>query len=242
MLFTSRRPNQHTTLIQRLWPGRCLLCSATTTSGRICPPCRKDLPRNQHPCPRCAQPMPTPATPACAACLRRTPVVTRVIAPWIYTLPVDYLLHRFKYHGQLGYGDLLGSLLAEHLSTTLTEVQRPGLILPVPLHPARQRLRGFNQALELARPVAQRLNVPLESRRLHRIRATPEQVQLNARARRRNLRGAFSFEGICPPHVAIMDDVFTTGSTAAEIARVLRRAGAERIEVWCIARAVAREF
>ena len=242
MLFTSRPPNQLTALIQRLWPGRCLLCGEATTNKRMCAACQQDLPRNHCPCPHCAQPMPAPAATACAACLHRTPIFSRVIAPWIYALPVDHLLHRFKYHGQLGYGDLLGSLLAEHLSTTLTEAQRPGLILPVPLHPARQRRRGFNQALELARPVAQRLNVPLESRRLRRIRATPEQVQLNARARRRNLRGAFSFRGTCPAHVAIMDDVFTTGSTAAEIARVLRRAGAERIEVWCVARAIAKTF
>lgn len=155
-------------------------------------------------------------------------------------MPVDHLLHRFKYHGQLGYGYLLGSLLAERLAETVADTDQPGLILPVPLHSARQRWRGFNQALELARPVARRLHTPLDSHRLQRVRATPEQVQLNARARRRNLRGAFAFDGTCPAHVVIMDDVFTTGSTAAEIARVLRRAGAERIEVWCVARAIAR--
>ncbi len=237
MLFTSRRADQRTSLLQRLWPGRCLLCGDPATAQRICRSCRDDLPRNHCPCPLCARPLPAPTTTACADCQRRPPPFARVRAPWIYTLPIDHLLHRFKYHGQLGYGYLLAELLAEYLAGELANSSAPGLILPVPLHPARQRWRGFNQALELARPCAGRLGIPLETRRLHRVRATPEQVQLKASARRRNLRGAFSFAGHCPAHVAIVDDVFTTGSTAAEIARVLHRAGARHVEVWCVARA-----
>lgn len=223
-----------------LWPARCLLCGDPANSAHICEPCCLDLPHNHTPCPVCAQPLPTATGTACANCQQQPPPYSRVRAPWIYSLPVDHLLHRFKYHGHLGCGRLLATLLAEHLYSALREQALPGLIMPVPLHPARQRWRGFNQALELARPAAHGLGIKLDPRRLQRRQDTPEQVGLNARARRRNLRGAFNVRGTCPAHVAVIDDVFTTGSTAAEIARVLRRAGARQIEIWCVARVVAR--
>jgi ComF family protein len=118
----------------------------------------------------------------------------------------------------------------------------PGAIVPVPLHPSRLRKRGYNQALELAKPLAKRLGIPVSREVLHRTRATHAQTELTAIQRRRNVRGAFAvnIDGNAPEHVAVLDDVFTTGATLAECACVLKRAGVQRVDVWALARAPAR--
>ena len=115
----------------------------------------------------------------------------------------------------------------------------PQLIVPVPLHRARLRQRGYNQALELARPLAHALRLPLRHDLLHRIRSTHAQTELGAIARRRNVRDAFHVPSgaALPAHVALLDDVMTTGATLAECARVLRRAGVQRVDLWALARA-----
>lgn len=118
----------------------------------------------------------------------------------------------------------------------------PQYLLCVPLHGERLRERGFNQALELARPLARALAIPLDVHSLVRTRPTQAQTGLDAAARRQNLRKAFEFRpGNSPArHVALLDDVMTTGSTLRECARVLRRGGIERVDVWALARAPAR--
>ena len=114
----------------------------------------------------------------------------------------------------------------------------PDCLIPVPLHPTRLRQRGYNQALEIARPLSTRLQIPLEIDAVRRIRATPAQALLPLKERARNVRGAFvarrRFDG---QRVAIVDDVMTSGHTANSLAQCLRRAGAENIEVWVVARA-----
>lgn len=129
---------------------------------------------------------------------------------------------------------VLGELMAGYFAGLAT---RPELLIPVPLHPQRYAERGFNQALELARPIARRLDVPMDWSNCVRMRATPHQTGQDARARRANLKGAFAVSGTLQArHVAIVDDVVTTGATVSELARVLRRAGVERVEVWSAAR------
>jgi len=115
---------------------------------------------------------------------------------------------------------------------------RPDALVPLPLHRARLRSRGYDQALELSRPLAQAFGLPLLDRALVRRRATPAQSRLDAAARRRNLRGAFDADPavVLPPHVAIVDDVVTTGATLHAAARALRRAGAQRVDAWVCAR------
>ncbi|HEX7342007.1 MAG TPA: ComF family protein, partial [Rhodanobacteraceae bacterium] len=114
-------------------------------------------------------------------------------------------------------------------------------IVPVPLHRARLRQRGYDQAQQLARQIARRLRLPLRDDCLQRTRATSAQSTLDAVARRRNVRGAFRLrDGVAlPAHVALFDDVLTTGATLAECARVLRRAGVARVDVWALARVAA---
>ena len=127
-------------------------------------------------------------------------------------------------------------MLATRLGTSR---DLPECIVPIPLSNGRIRGRGFNQSMEIARPVSRKLGIPLKPGLLERIRNTPPQSKLDIRERRRNIRNAFRFNGKASPgHVAIIDDVVTTGSTVNEAARILRLAGAKRIEVWSVARAL----
>ncbi len=143
-----------------------------------------------------------------------------------------------KFQSKLNLIRLLGHLLADALAA---ERERPGwrppdAILPVPLHPKRLRERGYNQALELARILERRLAIPVSNRCCQRTRATRTQTDLNERLRLSNIRGAFEATSPVPRRIAILDDVVTTGATVSELARVLKQAGCERIDVWALAR------
>ena len=229
--------------LQRHWVGvcrfllplRCLLCGAAGADGMdLCADCAAELPRNRSCCARCALPLATPAV-HCGECQRRPPRWDAAWAPFRYGWPLDRLESRYKFGRDLAAGRTLTALWQREPQAGA----KPQLIVPVPLHQTRLRQRGYNQALELARPLAQALAIPLRHDVLRRDRATSAQTELDAVARRRNVRGAFSVRaGIAlPAHVAILDDVMTTGSTLAECTRVLKRAGVQRVDVWALARA-----
>ncbi len=148
---------------------------------------------------------------------------------------MDWLVQRFKFGGRLECGRVLAECLARELAER--GAGRPDALVPVPLHRRRLASRGFDQAMEIARLLSRRLEIPLADRVLARCRATGPQSALDARQRRRNLRGAFRASGHAPEHVALVDDVLTTASTAAECARILKRAGCRRVSVWVLARA-----
>jgi ComF family protein len=140
-----------------------------------------------------------------------------------------------KFHDRFNLARLLGQCLT--LALLEQGAERPELILPVPLHRARLRSRGYNQALEIAREVSTGLAIPLDTHSCERLLATSPQVGLDERERRRNVRGAFGLaQPLAAQHVAILDDVVTTGSTVAELALTLKRAGIERVDVWAVAR------
>lgn len=217
-----------------LWPPRCLLCGDAGHAGRdLCAPCLATLPWNQAACARCALPLPE-AAPACGACLRRPPPVEVTQAVFVYGFPVDRLLPRLKFHGGLAAGRLLAQLAADRLAGA----ERPDALVPVPLHRSRLRSRGYDQALELARPLARQLALPLRDDLLRRVRATAPQSRLDANARRGNLRHAFDVRthSALPAHVALFDDVMTTGATLHAATRALRKAGVARVDAWVCAR------
>ncbi|HXH03808.1 MAG TPA: ComF family protein [Candidatus Competibacteraceae bacterium] len=219
-----------------LFPSHCLLCGAPGQDTRdLCAGCAAELPRNPIACPRCALPLPHPGLP-CGRCQRRPPPFERTIAPLRYRHPVDALIRDFKFHGRLTLAPLLAELLAE--AVTAAAVPRPEALLPVPLHPARLRERGFNQSLELTRHLGRRLALPLLLDGVQRVRPTLAQSSgLGLLARRRNLRGAFVVtKPLAVRHLAIIDDVYTSGSTVSELARTLRRAGVATLQVWVCAR------
>jgi ComF family protein len=227
---------------QALWPPRCLLCREPGADGRdLCKACATRLPWNTAACPRCALPvaagetMPGPLASACGACLRRAPPLDAVRAAFIYGFPIDRLLPRLKFHGDLAAGRLLAAAMAARCA----DMPRPDALLPLPLARARLRRRGYDQALELARPVARRLGIPLRDGALVRRRDTAPQSTLDAAARRRNLLGAFAVPpgARLPTHVALVDDVMTTGATLHAAAHALRRAGVARVDAWICARA-----
>ena len=196
----------------------------------LCPGCRADLPWIGPACGRCARPLPAPGE--CGACMRHAPPWSRALVPLAWRFPVDVLVGRFKYGGALHFGALLGRLLAEYC-----DGPRPDGIVPVPLHPERLAERGFNQALELARPVARRMSVPILGNACSRTVATPPQAGLAARLRYRNLRGAFfASQEVRGRRLVVIDDVMTTGSTAAAVALALLEAGAAGVELWAVAR------
>ncbi len=228
-------------LLRAVLPPRCTLCGGPGCAQRdLCAGCRAELAVNTVCCARCALPLEVPAA-LCGACLQREPPFAAAWAPFRYAHPLDLLEARFKFHGDLAAGRVLAGLMAE-AGRALAADLRPDLLLAVPLHAGRLRERGYNQALELAKPLAAALAIPLDARSLMRTRSTTAQTGLDAKARRRNLRGAFALQPAVrlPAHVAIVDDVMTTGTTLRECALVLRRAGVARVDVWALARAPAR--
>jgi ComF family protein len=218
-----------------VFPPRCLLCGARGSNGRdLCEGCAADLPRNRVCCARCALPLKAAAA-LCGECIKREPPFAATFAPFEYAHPLDLLLVRLKFSRNLAAGRVLAQLALDAFNENA--IAMPQAIVPVPLHLDRLRERGYNQAQELARPLAQKLGVPVREL-LIRVRATAAQSDLVATERRRNVRGAFEvIANELPAHVALVDDVMTTGTTVRECARTLRRAGVERVDVWVLARA-----
>lgn len=219
-----------------LFPPTCLLCGDAGAAGRdLCEACAKSLPFNRPACPRCARPLPFETGLPCGECQRNPPAFERSFALFRYEEPARHLIRALKFHARHPCARLLGEMLADALDG---REDRPTLIIPVPLHRGRYRERGHNQSLEIARTLSRRLRIPLDCQSCVRAKATQPQTDLSAEERRRNLRQAFAVPK--PPkarHVAILDDVVTTGATVNELAKALRKAGAERIEVWACARA-----
>ncbi|HEX8541190.1 MAG TPA: ComF family protein [Pseudomonas sp.] len=218
----------------------CLLCDERTDALlAICVPCEAELPWLGDHCRHCALPL-AMADLSCAQCADHPPAFDEVLTPWLYDFPVDSLVTRFKHQGNWPMGRLLSELLGQFLQHRFDEGQpMPDLLLPVPLASKRLRQRGYNQAAMLADWLGQHLQLPVQPRLLIRTRETPAQQGLDAKARKRNLRGAFALvdaEKIAGRHVALIDDVLTTGSTADAIAQVLIKAGARRVDVYCLAR------
>lgn len=221
-----------------LWPGRCLACGEDGGEAiDLCPRCLGSLPWLGRACRSCALPLPAAAGQGdiCGACIARPPPLDQVHAACLYANPLDRLLPRFKFHHDLAAGQLLAQLMAERCAG----LPRPDALVPIPLHRARLRQRGYDQALELARPLATGLDLPLRPGLLRRVRATAQQSRLDVTGRARNLRGAFAVPAgeTLPAHVVLVDDVMTTGATLHAAARALRRAGIARVDAWVCARA-----
>ena len=221
-----------------IYPPTCLLCGGPGEHGLdLCPGCLGELPRNLSCCNVCALPLPrySRASATCGSCLRHHPGFDLCHAPFLYLPPFGRLIGDLKFHSGLTQARLLARLLGDCLETALENP--PDLLIPVPLHPSRLRERGYNQSLELARPLSRRFGIPLKYNLCTRIRATPHQLSLKKQDRTRNVRGGFRVSGqIDARHVALIDDVVTTGATASELAKVVKKEGVEHVDVWAVAR------
>ena len=222
-----------------LFPATCVLCGCDAAGELdLCAACRADLPRVLLPCPRCGLPLATENETECGACVTAPPAFTQTVVPFRYDEPVKHLIHALKFNQKLYVARVLGELMAEHCAQ---QGARPDVIIPVPLHTGRLRERGFNQALELARPIAARLNIPINVHTCVRTRRTAAQSDLPADQRAKNIKGAFELkEQLQVRRVAIIDDVMTTGATVDELARTLIAHGVEDVHIWVCARAILK--
>ncbi len=218
-----------------LFPARCRLCLAPGADHlELCPGCILDLPRIRFACLRCGRPTPLEDTPLCGNCLAEPPAYDRCLALFAYDYPVDYLIHQIKYGEDLALARSLGRLLLAKVKEHPEPL--PHRLVPVPLHRKRLAERGYNQALELARPFGNH-GFNLDSGCCIRSRATAEQAGLPAAQRSKNVKNAFEATKQVPgEHIALIDDVLTTGSTLSELAKTLKQAGAFRVDVWVVAR------
>jgi len=218
----------------------CLLCGTLVQGQVLCSACEQDIPKNQRSCNKCALPLATSAPDLiCGQCQQHQPNYDSTYSFALYAPPLDRMLQQLKFHQKLYFAKLLGELMADDIQAR--RLTMPDLLIPVPLHTQRLRQRGYNQALELARPIASRLALPFELHHCDRHKPTCEQTGLPAHKRQFNMVGAFRVSAnLRNMHVTIIDDVMTTGATVNELAKQLRKAGARRIDVWVCARAVLK--
>ena len=208
----------------------CLLCGGASGDELLCRGCRADLPDLPESCPRCA--LPSRGGEACGACLARPPHFDRTFAVWRYEFPCDRLIQALKYRARLPLAGFFARALATRLHGGGVDV-----VIPMPLHRSRLAERGFNPAVEIARDLARLTGCALATAGAARIRHTLPQARLPFGEREANVKGAFACAAdVRGRRVAVVDDVMTTGTTLAELARVLKAAGAVAVQNWVIAR------
>lgn len=217
-------------------PSSCIFCDNPGVADKdICEYCLERLPKNTPSCYRCGQFLEQSSdSQLCGYCQSNPPAFDYCHAPFIYQSVTRYLISTLKFNYQYKNARLLGQLFAESVPKTTL----PQCIVPVPLHKNRYRQRGFNQSLEIAKTVSKNLKIPIDNSLCIRHKDTPHQIGLAIKQRRKNIKNAFSIIKPCHySHIAIFDDVMTTGSTLREMAVVLKKAGIETVEVWVCARA-----
>ncbi len=250
-------PNMSTSLINKvsiwaknaqfwLMPGVCVVCQQPTgTNVDLCAACRRSLVGLESPCTGCALPLPPGdyTGTLCGKCQAPLRLVHRTTAGFAYQAPVAGLIGQFKYQGKLQHGRVLTDLLLEDIRSSYEPTALPQLLLPIPLHPARLRERGYNQALLMAQQLGSALQIPVAHDVLQRVINTSAQQGLSARERKHNLRRAFALASRVQlqdlASIALIDDVVTTMSTVRELACLIRNNVESElaIHVWCLARA-----
>ncbi|MBF0455238.1 MAG: ComF family protein [Magnetococcales bacterium] len=225
-------------LLDFLFPPLCPLCSlAAPHPHQLCEPCQKALPAPpENYCLRCGVETPRPEL-GCGSCLPWVGRPDRIYFPFVYQGGIAKLLIGFKFSDRSEWSTLLVELCWLRLEAEL-RWEEPELILPIPLHPRRLIARRYNQSALLAAGVAKKLNRPLVTNGLKRIKITLPQTRLSAQRRRENVQGAFwACRGrLAGRSVLLIDDVFTTGATMASAVAALRRAGVRRVALLCFAR------
>lgn len=226
-----------------LFATQCLLCHDNVKTGKnLCKRCIEELPWNLVACQQCAMPFePTYVreenTITCGECLSNAMPFYRAYAAFIYEPPIAQLITQLKFSQNLICGSTLSDLLLIFLKEKYEDQAWPEAIIPVPLHPKRLSERGYNQATELAKPLGKSLKIPMYLDICERVKQTTTQTSISERERQRNLKNAFSVtQSIGLRHVAIVDDVLTTGSTTRAIAKTLKKNGVDKIDVWVVAK------
>ncbi len=236
-----------------IYPKVCLHCNDAGHNGMdLCERCLQRLPWVKFTCSRCALPLANSNASVCGACINRDLHFDHASTPFQFDGFIRDAIYQFKFNQKLNQGKLLAQLLLQHIKGMQLEV--PELIIPVPLHKKRMQQRGYNQALEIARIVSKGLagglvgeyveeyKSELDYNAVYRNRDTSAQMELPAKQRHKNVKGAFSLKNNSKifknKYVCIIDDVMTTGNTVNEVAKCFKKAGARSVGVWCIARVV----
>ena len=220
--------------MSKLFTSLCLICNDISLEYlSLCQACLDELPQNLHYCTQCGLKIEGEASKICGACQQKPPFYDSIIAAYRYEYAIKHLITEFKFYKKLRNADLLGKLLAKHIN----KQQLPEYLIPVPMHRKRLTQRGFNQAMELCHVLSKELNIPILSNAIIKKKATEAQANLTAKQRRQNLKGSFAInEVINAQHIAIVDDVMTTGATMNELAKLLKKAGVKHIQAWVCAR------
>lgn len=228
-----------------LLPYRCVLCNnAASNQFNLCSMCLSIMPWLEHCCVICANPFKSfgllqkelNPTQICGQCLKQNPLFQKTTCLFLYEKPASVLVTQLKFQHHLLLANSLGKLLEKKLKA-LYQNQLPNLLMPVPLHPKRLRQRGFNQALEIARPLSRLCKIPLDKKSLIRVRSTLAQSEIKAKQRSRNVKNAFECRtDLQNSHILLIDDVITTGHTVHECCKALIKAGAGKVDVCAVAR------
>lgn len=217
-------------------PHICALCNHHHDGHlAICLQCHEFLTPIVSACTYCARPLPKSNFMTCGKCIKTKPYFDQTIAPYSFEEPLRTLLHDFKYRHSLYLVSFLAQLILANLPTSTSQ---PECLIPVPMHPERLRRRGFNQAAELAKFIGRVLSIPCKMHICQKILHTSPQAGLNASQRQKNLHNAFHTKPVRYKRVALIDDLLTTGNTANEIAKTLKRQGVEHVSIWCCARTI----
>lgn len=218
-----------------VFPRHCIVCSCECTCF-LCDLCKIALPYLEHACPQCAMPTPPQAEEniLCGKCVSHHQLLDRVFCAYLYKWPIDFCIKQFKFH----QNNLCGRMLVSYVAQLSLQWHRPQALVPIPLHGKRLRERGFDQALIIARGLARCHQLPCLDH-LRRMRFGPPQSRLHACERNKNMQHAFVATRALPKHVALVDDVMTTGATLRSAAHCLRQAGVDRIDAWVCARTVS---
>ncbi len=213
----------------------CLLCNMSTKSSLcLCAYCLDDLPVTKHSCLQCGNTLPIEANNICGKCQTDPPPIDRTFSLYEYKTPVDHLIKQLKFKHSIITADLLGKLMAQAIIQQ--NIPLPEAIIPIPLHNKRLRMRGYNQAIEIAKPLAKQLKLPLLTDAVIRHKHTPAQTKSKAKERRINLRNSFNCKTTLPyTSIALVDDVITTGATINEVAKVLKKNGVQQVYAWSCA-------
>ncbi|MCW8994803.1 MAG: double zinc ribbon domain-containing protein [Psychromonas sp.] len=228
--------------IELVLPAQCLLCRLPSNNKLICKHCQKVLIQDRPCCQRCGLPLPE-SQPFCGDCLKQAHLFTQLHALADYQKPYPLLIKKFKYAKQLINGELLAMLLIKSVTRniSLQQISKVDYLLPVPLHRAKHRRRGFNQAQLLAEQISKQLHLSVLLDAVKRQKQTVAQEGLSLPKRKVNLKNAFTIPSnqkanLAGSYIVIIDDVVTTGATVNSLCQVLLQAGVKRIDVWCVCR------
>lgn len=227
---------------------------------QVCQGCLLDLPWNSHHCQQCSLPLHTNSNGAeyhqlngvyCGECVSQTPSFDRIIAPFIFDFPIDHAIRQFKYEGKRYYRSFLSGALIQAIKTSVSNkshtsndqhlssdlyMPNSAAIIPIPQDPRRKRERPFHHTRYLAHALSRRVGIKTLDNVLIKTTSTPTQAGLKRKERLRNLKNCFEVKGPIPKQIVLVDDVVTTGATAERLAALLKRHGAQTVDIWAIAR------